>query len=315
MKQLPLSCQIEDLIKTLLGVSDRLAACLAESPHPSRKEMKQRFEKGRLPCSFSDQLLWDPLLPRLTRLETDQTRIRQSIAEQQQKRREAAQGAFRVQRDIKALHLELAAFSKAEQFHSNQEDELLSELNQLKTLDINSLARFIKSAAQVEKELVKQLEAQLVQDRDELSALHEKRSPKLSLLLNCFGANEETIQALEQFKSVDLTTLSVEELKPFLTDLPREQQIVVLYTQERLVNGKLPLSDHDCALCDCETAEQMAAFLNEHGLLRVTAELIHSTGAIGRGALLFLSPKELQMDNGALDQMAFTRSRAGHRKA
>ena len=164
------------------------------------------------------------------------------------------------------------------------------------------------------RSLVAQLEAQLDNDRECLFALKERESPKLSLLMNCFGADARTIQALPDLGSMELAASHIDEIKPLVAALPREQQIVVLYTQDRLIHGKMPFAEHDCALCDCETPEEMANFLNENGLPTVTADIIRRTGAFGRGALLFLTAQELQLGNGKAQERALKQSRADHRK-
>ena len=102
-------------------------------------------------------------------------------------------------------------------------------------------------------------------------------------------------------------------MKGVVAGSPRDQVITVLYTQERLKNGKFPYVEHICALCDCETPEEMAYFLKEHGFERVTAEDIRRTGAFGRGTLLFLTPADLQLGKDA--QRALARCRASHCEA
>jgi hypothetical protein len=130
--------------------------------------------------------------------------------------------------------------------------------------------------------------------------------------LNAFGADARTIQALADLDSMDFIDLKEEELKKMVAKLPRDQQIVVLYAHERLDRGKLPFAEHDCALCDCETAEDMASFLKENGLERATADAIRRTGASGKGALLFLSLEELGLGNSA-ENKALKKCRSVHR--
>ena len=181
-------------------------------------------------------------------------------------------------------------------------------LAQLDHLNATALKKFVQLAAVVEKELVSQLEVQLAENRNGLLALSGEGSPKLSLLLNCFGANLETIHRFRHYDSMDL--LSIRKEKWELTSLPKDQRTVVLYTRERLKKGKIPFGEHDCALCKCTTAEEMANFLNENGLQQVTADIIRQTGASGRGALLFLSVKDLQLR--LWDKRALNKSRKAH---
>ena len=176
-----------------------------------------------------------------------------------------------------------------------------------------ALRAFAQSAAEVEIELISELEAQLINDREGLFALCEK-GPKLSLLLNCFGACTETVLTLEHLNSMDLMVISPEELKSLIVNLPRDQQIAALYTQERLSYGKLPFGEHECAICNCETADEMAAFLDEQGMQKVTADLINQTGAFGRGSLLFLTTQELQLDNDKVQKALLSKARADHHK-
>ena len=130
--------------------------------------------------------------------------------------------------------------------------------------------------------------------------------------MNCFGADARTIQALAGLNSFELEASYITEIQQMVGALPSDQQIAVFYTQDRLLNGKRPFSKHDCALCDCETPEEMASFLNENGLPTVTADIIHRTGVFGRGALLFLTAKELQLESSA--ERALKNIRYDHRK-
>ena len=176
-----------------------------------------------------------------------------------------------------------------------------------------SLLRFTQSAADMERRLVGELEDFLNSGKKEgLSALHEGDSPKLGLLLNCFGAGEEAILALKDLTSADLLGTSPDDLKEIIGHLPRDQRNVVQYTQEMLDRVKDPFLEHDCAICDCETAEEIAAFSNERGVLQVTAELIKRTGAFGRGSLLFLTAQELGFDKA--HRTILNEARIEHRK-
>ena len=177
-----------------------------------------------------------------------------------------------------------------------------------------AVGAFVQVAAQVEMELVSQMEAQLIKNRESLLPLREAGAPKLGLLLNCFGADAKTIEKLAGLGSLDLSFLSAAELESLLVDLPRGQQIIALYTQERLIHGKLPFSEHDCALCECETAHEMAAFLQECGMGHITPQLIAKTGATGRGTLLFLTTEELELTNKPAELSAFNRARGDHRR-
>ena len=183
-------------------------------------------------------------------------------------------------------------------------------LKECEKLDVATLKAFVRSAAQMERKLVCQMEAKLEEDKEGLFSLNEEGSPKLGLLLNCFGAEAKTIQSLSDLSSAGLLLCGEKELESMVWALPRDQQIVVLYTRERLKEGKPPYAQHDCAICDCETADQMASFLNKHGFNQVTADIIRQTGASGRGALLFLSIQDLQLEK--KDQRALTLCRQAH---
>ena len=303
-----------DLFQRVLGVPARVAATMASLPRPTQEQMQQCFENGRMPCSFSTQLLWSFALTQIEQLDQSMTTKRAAITKEQQKRMQASQGANAAKREVQRLLSQIAAFEEAERAHIEAEKTLLVELKECQELDVAALKSFVSFAAKVERELVPQMEAQLKIDRDGLFALKDRESPKLSLLMNCFGADARTIQALPDLDSMDLAASHIDEVKTLVAALPRDQQIVVLYTQERLLQGKLPFTEHDCALCDCETAEEMANFLKENGLPKVTADIIRRTGAFGRGALLFLSAQELQLGNGKAQERALKQSRAYHRK-
>jgi hypothetical protein len=292
-------------IRRTLNVPARVAAALASIAFPKKAEMRKWFEDGRLPCSL--QLLWEPVLASLDELSTLVRDKKEELEKVQQKKENSHQ-------QTQEFRHQLATSEEAEKSFEKREKILMAQLEDLQRLDVANWVPFVQSAAEVEKELVSQLETQLVEDRESLFALNEEGSPKLSLLLNAFGADERTIQTLADLRSMDLIPLRDEELKEKMVKLLRYQQTVVLYTQERLVHGMAPFARHDCALCDCETAEEMTYFLNEIGFEKVTADLIRGTGASGKGALLFLSPQDLQLGNRAVDQRALMQARSSHRK-
>ena len=299
-------------LQKALGFSARIASVLAAAL-PESEEIKEWFEDGRLPCSFSVKLLWEPILAQL--VDFDQTVInkRNDITNEQQEKFKASQRAQSTQKEIEKLLRQLDAFNEKERSHADREETLLAELKEYEKLNVDSLKAFVRLAAQMERKLVSQMEAQLEEDKEGLFSLNEKGSPKLGLLLNCFGAEANTIQALCDFNSEELLLCGERELESMISALPKDQQIVVLYTRDRLVKGKLPYAEHDCAICDCETAEEMASFLNENGFNRVTADIIRQTGASGRGALLFLSIQDLHLER--KHQKALMLCRSAHSKS
>ena len=302
-------------IEEALEVPSRVARGMASaSQATTREEIRRWLQNGQLPCSFSQTSVWAPVLEKLDRFECKQTQKKSAVREEQRKKLEAIQSAEDARKQIQTLQKQVTTFQKAEKLHKDRERELQIELTRWEGVDATLLRAFAESAAQIEKELVLELETQLQRDRHALSALRGGKGAKLSLLLNCFGADMETIQALGKFTSLDLAMLHVEDVKSLVVKLPKDQQIAALYTQERLIHGILPFGDHDCSLCDCESAEEITAFLKEHGLETVTLELIRQTGASGRGSLLFLSAQDLQLDPRGAFQAALNRARAEHRK-
>ena len=255
-----------------LGISGRVASVL-ESP-PKSEMIENWFENGRLPCSFSLQPVWEPIL---AQLEAALTNNRKALTNKQLEKMKTSQGV-----------------------QSTQQKRDIS-----KKLNLASLEPFVRSAVQMERKLISQMEAQLEDDKEGLCSLY-RGGTKLGLLLNCFGAHVETIQMLRNLSSAELLLCGDSEVESLINQLPKDQQIVVLYTRDRLEKGKLPYAGHSCAICDCKTAEEMASFLNENGFNHVTADIIRRTGAYGRGALLFLSAEDLQISSERAEQKAWT---------
>ena len=302
-------------IQEALGVPIRVAVTLASAPHLQEAEMRKWFEDGRLPGSFSPKLLWKPVVAQLERFGETLTAKEFAITSQQQQRENFSQKAQLVKQQIQELRDQLKGFEEEEQRCLQEENALKTKLKFLKELEVIDLLPFVRNAAKVEEELASELNAALDKDREGLFALNEEGTPKLGLLMNCFGASARAIQELAEYSGTDFPYLPMEEVKALVAGLPRYQQDAVFYAQERLKNGKLPFAEHDCALCDCETPEEMAAFLHESGFEQVTADHIRRTGAFGRGALLFLTPQELQLGNGKDMPRALAKCRASHRKA
>ena len=249
-------------LQEVLRVSARVASVLAAPPPEG--EIKQWFEDGRLPCSLSLKLLWEPILAQLDDLDRTLINKRNAINNEQIEKLIASHGVYCTQRDIEKLHSQLDAFKEKERFHADQEETLLAYLKEYWKLNVTAFKPFVRLVAQMEREIVSQMEAQLEEDKEGLFSLKEEGSPKLGLLLNCFGAEAKTIQTLSDLSSAGLLLCGEKELESMVWALPRDQQIVVLYTRERLKEGKPPYAQHDCAICDCETADQMASFLNKH---------------------------------------------------
>ena len=299
-------------IQKILLVPSRVAFAMASSPCLQNENLQKCFMDGRLPCSFSLQLLWEPVIAQLEHFGQKVAAKESAIIRLQQKRNESFRNACSAKQHIQELSDRLMAFEEEEHRCEEEEEILKKELEELEEMDIISLLPFVRSAAKVEKQLVFELEDKLSKDRDGLFALHEEGSPKLSLLMNCFGAEKRTIKQLQDLNSKNFISHNMAEVNLLVSALPRVQQTVVRYTQERLKSGKLPFADHDCALCDCETPEEMANFLSEHGLKQVTADIVRKAGAYGRGALLFLTSQNLQLGNGQAEKRALRQSRASH---
>jgi hypothetical protein len=263
-----------------------------------------------LPCSFSLQPLWEPILAQLDHFEQALISKRNAITRKQLKKMEASQRVQFTQEKIEELHDQLDAFKEKERSLADKERTLLAELKEYEKRNLATLKPFVRSAALMERKLVSQMEAKLEEGTDGLFSLNKEGSPKLGLLLNCFGAEANTIQALRNLSSADLLSYGDSEVESMVWALPKDQQIVVLYARDQLEKGKLPYAGHECAICDCETAEEMASFLNENGFKQVTADIIRQTGASGRGALLFLSIQDLQLEE--KDQEALALCRQAH---
>jgi hypothetical protein len=330
------------LVKAL-ELPDCVADFLTMALPKDHLQMREWFESGRLPCSFSLQPLWEPLLTQLDHFDQilinkkdaianeqqenatqevhwieirklydqlvafdeqmlsasldqiDQTTdMKNAITKEQQKVGNAVQGVQSIKQEIEKLKSQLIAPEEAKRSHADKEKALLAELGELQQLDLDAFLPFVRSAAQVEKELVSELEAQLVKGRKCLAPLNGTARPKLSLLLNCFGASVGTIRSLPLLDSKSLISSKEEKLKEI--GLSMDQQIILLYTRERLLEGKLPFAKHDCPLCNCIEAEEMDDFLNKNGV-NVKPGDIRKTRAYGRGALLFLTAEELNLQS------------------
>jgi hypothetical protein len=286
---------------------------MASSPPQTKAEMKKWFEEGRFPSSLSKELLWASILFKLDQFGSAMDEKRSAVAKEQQKLETASQETQNALRMIQELNEKVTGLRVVENFHATALETLQAELKEWEELNITSMKVLAQSAVEMEKELVSQLQDQLLTDRNDLLALNEDGDgPKLSFLLNCFGAGEETIRELKDLSSMEFVMISVKELEERMVNLPRDQHIVVLYAQERLNHGRVPFDEHDCALCNCESAEDMSAFLQEHGL-QVSPDLIRQTGALGRGALLFLTAQDLHLESPAQKSLLF-KARADHRR-
>ena len=134
-----------------------------------------------------------PVIARLQQFEEKQESRKSAVSEAQQKKEEARLGVEKTQQQILNLQNRQTAFEEEEQLHSDTEKLLQTEIEEFEKLDIAALRSFVLSAAQIfEERLVSQLEVQLEQGRENLLAFEEEGGPKLSLLLNCFGADSET---------------------------------------------------------------------------------------------------------------------------
>ena len=186
-------------------------------PHPDEREMMYWFESGILPCSFSNQPLWEPILTQLEDIDQRLTRQRddmllierqkaiqgaRSTTQEMEKLRDQRVAvideqmpiadpknastnkqeggeAFQVQilkQEMEKFRSQLSTCEAKQKAHFKMEKTLLKELQQV---EIDTFLPFVRSAAQMEKELVSQLEVQLSKDRKRLLALSGAVGPKL----------------------------------------------------------------------------------------------------------------------------------------
>ena len=211
---------------------------MASSPPQTKAEMKKWFEEGRFPSSLSKELLWASILFKLDQFGSAMDEKRSAVAKEQQKLETASQEVQNALNMIQELTEKVTELQEAEKIHAAALDTLRAELEGWDQLDITSMQALAQSAVEMETEMAAQLQDQLLNDKNGLLALSEDGGgPKLSFLLNCFGAGEVTIQTLKDLSSEDFMMISVKELEERMVNIPRDQQIVVLYAQERLNQG------------------------------------------------------------------------------
>ena len=196
------------------------------------------------------ELLFGDSVPLVDHFEQALINKRNAITRQQLKKMKASQRVQSTQQKIEKLHGQLDAFKEKERSHADKERTLRAELKEYEKRNLATLKPFVRSTALMERKLVSQMEAKLEGGTDGLFSLNEKGSPKLGLLLNCFGAEANTIQALRNLSSADLLSYGDSEVESMVWALPKDQQIVVLYARDRLEKGKLPYAGHECAICD-----------------------------------------------------------------
>ena len=175
---------------------------MASNPLLTEAEMEKWFEEGRIPCSFSQQQTWASVLTKLDRFERQRDQKISAIIEEQRKKKIAVDEILVTQTLIQELSEKVTQFQKAVRHHEDTERSLQEEVDEWQELNILSLKAFAESASKMEEKLVSQLEVQLARDREGLFPLQQKKSPKLGLLLNCFGAGSGTIQALSELDGI-----------------------------------------------------------------------------------------------------------------
>ena len=122
---------------------------------------------------------------------------------------------------------------------AKKEEELLKQYQNMFMVELRP---FLLAAARAERQVVSELEDQLQRNRDILLEKGE-----LSLLMNCFGADEFTIKVLKHLNSLQLRILSVEDVQLLISHRPLAQQKVVLRIKKWLEEGA-PFIDHQGAL-------------------------------------------------------------------
>ena len=168
------SCLTSILTKSI-GVSTRQAAAILSSLPPTKREIKKLFQGGRLPSSFSQTSLWVAILSNLDRLQLKIENQHSAIAEEQNKLEMASRETQNTLRVIQELTQKVRHFEEAQRVHAAAIQTLQDELQQWKKLNIASLKKFAQLAADVEKELVTQLE-----DQDRKSTRLNSSHPSIS---------------------------------------------------------------------------------------------------------------------------------------
>ena len=147
---------------------------------------------------------------------------------------------------------------------TNQLNSTMKSLNGLE-LVTDSLQEKAKKVANIERNLVNDMQVQLVKDFKKFSSLREEsKFPKLSLIFNAMGISPETIHALQNFTGVRFNYEDLNDCINHYGIINFEEQKDLCYIRH-MMQEKLLSTNHveNCLVCACKNPLEFKNLLKE----------------------------------------------------
>ena len=182
-----------------------------------------------------------------------------------------------IKQQVEELEIAIGKKTDAIEALKNKKKQLTTQLKELKTqmnqnleklsyLEIiDSLQEQCNMVANIEKNLVAEMEAQLVKDINKFSALTEvSKYPKLSLIFNAMGLSKDTINSLRDFSGVRFNNEDLNDWFKFygINDFVEQKELFYI---RHMMQYKLITTDHveNCVVCLCTTPLELKNLLIE----------------------------------------------------
>merc|ERR1712137_166780 len=254
----------------------------------SKEEIEEKFKCGALPMGFSDDLIWPKVLENFESL-PDQTSKENQLKTLQTEENKIVAQLKRL--EVQKCKLEAQLKTTKENREVLEEEVFCLKLFKDSALDKSSV--FVRTAADVEKELAERIDKQEKSGFDGFTADCAGEVP-LSLVFNGLGLSQSSIQQLRHLDGNEFcyTTIIMDCAN---SEIPLREQFELNYFQELWkFYHTFPRKNHSskCVVCSCDTPEALCSLFQQH-TKDFDEEWIRKEGITGR-QFLGISPSLLR---------------------
>jgi hypothetical protein len=279
-----------------IGVPSKVINFLQENAdfRPKNEEtIKKSFERGEIPLGFHDKLLWARTANLFNELPTtikcEEVRLKKLVKEE----RAAKQRLYEIEEKRRQILQDISD-------SQSQQKEIEAKLEPYQQIIASGYGNVAQFLAQPEAELAMATKTQFENDFNDFAALDDDATsaPKLSLVFNTFGLNENVIAKIGGFDGFEFLGSNIVVLcnQVGITDFSEVKQLV--YIQNMARSGVYLAGQHaeQCPVCIATDANDFKHLLEEHAAfnedVKVSAlQLVKLE--INGSAFLAMTPQDL----------------------
>lgn len=248
----------------------------------SKTLVKTAFECGEIPIGLSPNFKWKKPVKKLKNLVC-------SMEKNKEKALELEETIETTKLEIKRLE-ELLNLLESHYFQLQDDNRIWEHEKD----NIYNVIDFGNVVQEVEYSLVCSVENQMEKNFEEFSALSDihTEKPKLSLVFNAVGLSSEFIKKNENLNGLEFFSSSYSPSY----DFNLFERLDVIYLKHMQTKNLIPYSKHDCALCSCNTTQELLLLLKKRKLNAQETFLdFLNEQQINGPRILMLSPHDLDL--------------------